>query len=412
MQLSSFSLLTPTHRQALVPGEVPRERLASSTIEQKNVFEVYDTIALHWHHTRGKRKVHWHRVKDFLLSIAKGSLVADVGSGDGKYFGLNEQIISIGCDRSLNLLQVSKDSANETFCCDAVKLPLRSDCFDATLCIALLHHLGSVDRRVAVIRELLRITKMGGSVLLQAWAMEQGDASKRQFSEQDVMVPWRLQKQFHIPTSAMPSASSTSDDSPTDIISLKVSDGGIEEKLESLVIVDPKEAHEDIVGVRCHKKSQKSKSNKKVKNNDVAIDRSTIKKPYRTVNEVDLELETSDNSIDHRFDGRDQLITYERYCHVYRKGELEDLCSSIPCCRVVEAGWDRSNWFVQIQKVEDPRIVTSTTHADSKQVYPDNADVNNKTSNDGINFGETHRQYDPIGIGVPQPLPSITLRTL
>lgn len=31
--------------------------IKSTDIEEKHVFEVYDEIALHWHHTRGKRKV-------------------------------------------------------------------------------------------------------------------------------------------------------------------------------------------------------------------------------------------------------------------------------------------------------------------------------------------------------------------
>ena len=43
---------------------------------------VYDDIAVHWNHTRGKRKVHWARVKDFLEALPPGSLLADVGSGD------------------------------------------------------------------------------------------------------------------------------------------------------------------------------------------------------------------------------------------------------------------------------------------------------------------------------------------
>jgi alkylated DNA repair protein alkB family protein 8 len=70
-----------------------------------------------------------------------------LGSGDGKYFGVNPDIISIGCDRSLKLLHVSHENEYETFCCDAVKLPLCTDMFDATLCIAVLHHLASIDRR-------------------------------------------------------------------------------------------------------------------------------------------------------------------------------------------------------------------------------------------------------------------------
>ncbi len=62
---------------------------------------------MHWNHTRGKRKVYWHRVKDFLDALPFGSLVADIGSGDGKYFGVNPNITIVACDRSLKLLQVA-----------------------------------------------------------------------------------------------------------------------------------------------------------------------------------------------------------------------------------------------------------------------------------------------------------------
>ena len=182
-----------TFRQALFPGDIPGNRLCSSEIEEEHVFKVYDSIALHWHHTRGKRKVHWHRVKAFIETIEAGSLMADIGSGDGKYFGLSPAVYSLGCDRSMKLLEVSRDVRYETFCCDAVKLPLRSDVFDAVLCIAVLHHIATIDRRVSVIRELLRICRLGGRVMLQAWALEQEVHSKKKFEEQDVLVPWKLQ---------------------------------------------------------------------------------------------------------------------------------------------------------------------------------------------------------------------------
>eukprot|EP01041_Mallomonas_annulata_P005704 gene5704-11510_t len=74
-------------------------------METTHVHEVYDGIAEHWHHTRGKRKVYWHRVKAFLEGLPDYSLVADIGSGDGKYFGVNPNVITIGCDRSMKLLE-------------------------------------------------------------------------------------------------------------------------------------------------------------------------------------------------------------------------------------------------------------------------------------------------------------------
>jgi hypothetical protein len=48
---------------------------------------------------------------------------------------------------------------------------------------------------------------------------------------------------------------------------------------------------------------------------------------------------------------------YQRYCHVYKKGELEDLCRSVPGCRLVSAGFDKSNWFVELLRVREERAV-------------------------------------------------------
>lgn len=47
------------------PPKVPRFKanennsgdIKSSAVEEEHVFRVYDSIATHWHHTRGKRKV-------------------------------------------------------------------------------------------------------------------------------------------------------------------------------------------------------------------------------------------------------------------------------------------------------------------------------------------------------------------
>lgn len=216
-------------------------------------------------------------MKDFIEALPPGSLLADVGSGDGKYFGVNPNITSIGCDRSLKLLEVSKEAEHETFSCDAVNIPFRSDIFDATLCIAVLHHLSTIDRRTAVIRELVRITRPGGMVMIQAWAYEQNGESKRQFLDQDTMVPWRLNKRFI----------------DTDADTTKGDSSG---------------KNEDLIPVYDEGKCQ------------------------------------------HVIEERDEYV-FQRYCHVYKEGELEDICSTIPQSRVVDSGWDKGNWFVQLEKL-------------------------------------------------------------
>ena len=324
-----------TFRQALIPGEIPAENLRASSMEKKNVFDFYDEIAEHWHHTRGKRKVHWRLVKEFLTSMPKGSLLADIGCGDGKYFGVNDEVVSIGCDRSLNLLKVSHNITDETFCCDAVKLPFKDQCFDASMCIAVMHHLGSVDRRIAVVRELMRITKIGGSILIQAWALEQEESSKRKFIQQDVMVPWRVHRRF-----------------------LSVSTTQVSE----------------------------SRSYQHLKKNQPAFD-------------VNACPGIAESTTACAIDGRDDLITYERYCHMFKNGELENLCSSIPGCMIVDRGFDRSNWFVVIKKFNDKRIFMKREGDD---LFHDiDSPAENQSEQRRINAA-----------AIPQPMPHIALRTL
>lgn len=47
-----------------------------------------------------------HRVRQFINSLPGGALVADVGCGNGKYFGVRADIAVLGSDRSLGLAQV------------------------------------------------------------------------------------------------------------------------------------------------------------------------------------------------------------------------------------------------------------------------------------------------------------------
>ena len=54
--------------EAYRSGAMDGKGLLSSKIEEEHVFKVYDEIAQHWHHTRGKRKVRLHLVAIFVYS--------------------------------------------------------------------------------------------------------------------------------------------------------------------------------------------------------------------------------------------------------------------------------------------------------------------------------------------------------
>jgi alkylated DNA repair protein alkB family protein 8 len=337
--------LSFTFRHVLKPPPLPTKQLLSGSIEEEHVVKVYDAIAIHWNHTRGKRKVYWNLVKEFIEGLPAGSLLADVGSGDGKYFGVNPNIFTVGCDRSLQLLEVSKESNQETFCCDAVLLPFVSNTFDAAICIAVLHHIATIERRYSLISELLRITKTNGIIFLQAWALEQESSSIHTFTSQDIMVPWKLNKRFINPNAT--------DDSGSGSGSQKSSTK--EKKKQKGKNRKDKEKQESM-----EEKQQIIEEDKTTDdNNDAEKSIVTAKVSVEKIDKAALDHEKKDKD--------DELIVYERYCHVYREGELVDLCSRIPNCQIIESGYEKGNWFLKLQKIDDPRLRDNTNSVLSKE---------------------------------------------
>ncbi|KAL0038021.1 hypothetical protein WJX79_009793 [Trebouxia sp. C0005] len=73
-------------------------------MEQEFVHDVYNAIAPHFSSTRFAI---WPKVRQFIDKLAPGSLVADVGCGNGKYFLVRQDIAVLGSDRSSGLAEVA-----------------------------------------------------------------------------------------------------------------------------------------------------------------------------------------------------------------------------------------------------------------------------------------------------------------
>jgi len=89
-------------------------------MEKEHVYDVYEKIAPHFSNTRYKP---WPKVEEFMNNIPKGSIVLDVGCGNGKYLGCNsENLFTIGTDRSFNLIDIArqKNQAYQTFVADSL----------------------------------------------------------------------------------------------------------------------------------------------------------------------------------------------------------------------------------------------------------------------------------------------------
>ena len=99
----------------------------------------------------------------------------------------NPLIYNIGADRCRNLTEIAKEKDNEDLICDNMALPYKDDSFDAVLSIAVIHHIATTERRVRALRELARILRVGGRIIISVWSMEQ---RHRKFESQDVLIPW------------------------------------------------------------------------------------------------------------------------------------------------------------------------------------------------------------------------------
>ncbi|KAK8191172.1 S-adenosyl-L-methionine-dependent methyltransferase [Phyllosticta capitalensis] len=172
--------------------------------EDEHVHTVYEQIASHFSSTRYKP---WPIVERFLKSLPAGSIGLDVGCGNGKYLAVNPDLYIIASDRSTNLAKIAtRHPPHSVVVADTLSLPHPLASFDFAICIAVLHHLSTPERRIEGVREILAHLRPEGTALVYVWALEQKD-SRRGWDEggdQDVMVPWVLQEEANDPPSEEP----------------------------------------------------------------------------------------------------------------------------------------------------------------------------------------------------------------
>ena len=61
------------------------------------------------------------------------------------------------------------------------ELPFKNGIFDSIICIASFHHLYFEKDKIAALREMKRVVKLGGKILLSVWSKEQPDKTRKSF---------------------------------------------------------------------------------------------------------------------------------------------------------------------------------------------------------------------------------------
>ena len=162
------------------------------SIEELYVKNVYNSIASSFDNSRYRP---WSCVEAFLDDIPKGSIIGDIGCGNGKNMMYKKDCTHYGCDFSQSLVNICLQKNLNVICGDILNIPYKTDTFDYTLCIAVIHHLSTVEKRKKAIQELERITKKGGKIFLLVWAFEQENDSRRKFIKQENFVDWKDKQQ-------------------------------------------------------------------------------------------------------------------------------------------------------------------------------------------------------------------------
>jgi tRNA (uracil-5-)-methyltransferase TRM9 len=163
-------------------------------MDDSEVKNTYEQIASHFSETRHHV---WPPVKKYIDSFESNSLVADIGCGNGKNM-YREDCSFIGLDFCLNFTKICYDKGLESMVADNLNLPFKDNLFDYTMSVAVIHHLDTEEKRLRAIKELIRITKLGGKIFISVWALKQPENSKRKFTQSDNMVEWnKYGKKFY-----------------------------------------------------------------------------------------------------------------------------------------------------------------------------------------------------------------------
>lgn len=103
-------------------NSLPQSEEDAMNLEKEHVHNVYESIAEHF---SGTRHSPWPKIAEFLKDQPASSIVADVGCGNGKYLGINDQLMMFGSDRSHNLAIICSERGYHVIVCDILSLPYR-----------------------------------------------------------------------------------------------------------------------------------------------------------------------------------------------------------------------------------------------------------------------------------------------
>lgn len=163
--------------------------------------DVYNTIAEHFSDTRSYL---WRDLEPFAQFVKAGDSVLDIGCGNARLYQLFQDLsISFtGIDISEGLIEIAhqKYPQSRFVVGDMSVLPFKDNEFDVVFSLVAFHHLPTHESHVKSLREMKRVVKPGGKIILLNWnaysdwvkqKIEKGDYGD--IGHQLFRVPWKTQ---------------------------------------------------------------------------------------------------------------------------------------------------------------------------------------------------------------------------
>eukprot|EP00058_Branchiostoma_floridae_P015335 XP_002600823.1 hypothetical protein BRAFLDRAFT_215107 [Branchiostoma floridae] len=288
------------------PGaSLPRSEGEAAQLEQQHVHQVYEDIASHFSSTRHSP---WPRVVDFLKTQPIGALVVDVGCGNGKYLGVNKDVYSVSITITSFIVNIC--GTNEGRCAhqDSLLFTRYRTTHDEFLTSPL-----KLERRMKAVKELTRLLKPGGKALIYVWAFEQEYKNVKSNYLKDT-------KGNEPQTDDVRDKSSTTTDDIRGATSPDVSQNDSVQQQD--------------VGLPVHVNRTSFKSQ------DMLV-------PWHFRDGAKKQQRDSHPGVKEK---SQEGPVYHRFYHVFKDGEIEELCNSVPGISVIERYYDKGNWCVIIQK--------------------------------------------------------------
>uniref|UniRef100_A0A8C8EKY9 Fe2OG dioxygenase domain-containing protein n=1 Tax=Oncorhynchus tshawytscha TaxID=74940 RepID=A0A8C8EKY9_ONCTS len=317
------------------PPFLPRSQTDACRLEAEFVHRVYEEIACHFSSTRHSP---WPRVCHFLSSLEPGSILADVGCGNGKYLGVNPDVIA--------------------------------------------------KRRQAVVEELVRLLRPGGRALIYVWAVEQeynkqkskylketrqqgptGDNTAQDLSGTATDAHNTAQDLSGIATDTHNTAQDLSGiatdahNTAQDLSGIATDTHNTAQDLSGIA-TDAHNTAQDLSGIAtdCTKVHRETESPAKlsVHTNRTAFNSQDLLVPWHLKGGGRGGCNQgrgggSKNTLDPPTEAQAPAPSpvFHRYYHVFQKGELEELCVRVRGVAIQRSYHDQGNWCVILKKTGD-----------------------------------------------------------